>query len=230
MYCYHCGVKLAETELSCPLCRTDLRKIRDELTATPALYPKGRRPVMEGRSAILNGSILVTFMIALLITFLIDLQGDRRLNWFGFVAGGLILAYVTCVLPLWFRKPNPIIFVPSDFAAAAAYLLYIDLRTYGGWFLPFALPVIGMMCLIVTAVVVLFKCVSGGRLYILGGAALALGGSVFLIEYLLAAAFSIPFTGWSFYPLSVMLLLGGFLIYLGIDRSARLVMERKFFI
>ena len=110
------------------------------------------------------------------------------------------------------------------------YLLYIDLITDGGWFLCFAFPVTGVFGLIVTAVVVLLRCLRRGRLYIFGGAFVALGGAVLLIEYLLDIAFGKLFVGWSIYPLAVLVLLGGLLIYLAIDRSARDVMERKFFI
>ena len=34
-------------------------------------------------------------------------------------------------LPLWFRRPNPVIFVPVDFAAIGLYLLYINFATGG---------------------------------------------------------------------------------------------------
>ena len=39
------------------------------------------------------------------------------------VAGALVVSYVVLALPVWFRRPNPVIFVPCDFAAAALYLL-----------------------------------------------------------------------------------------------------------
>ena len=59
---------------------------------------------------------------------------------------------------------------------------------------------------------------------------MALGGTMLLIEYLLDITFGRAFVGWSIYPLAVLILLGGLLIYLAIDRSAREVMERKLFI
>ena len=51
--------------------------------------------------------------------------------WSGFASGGILLLYVLTVLPLWFKRPNPVIFVPVDFAAIILYLLYIDLATGG---------------------------------------------------------------------------------------------------
>lgn len=59
--------------------------------------------------------------------------------------GGILLFYIAAILPLWFRNPNPVIFVPCSFVAAGAYILYIDLSIQGGWFLSFAFPVVGFL-------------------------------------------------------------------------------------
>jgi hypothetical protein len=39
----------------------------------------------------------------------------------------------------------------------------------------------------------------------------------------------LPFSGWSVYTLIVLVLLGGTLIFLGINKTARERMERRFF-
>jgi hypothetical protein len=151
------------------------------------------------------------------------------LNWFGFAAGGILWVYIVFVLPLWFKKPNPVIFVPCDFAASALYLLYIDIAIGGGWFLSFAFPLIGALCLIISACVTLCYYIKRGHLYIWGGTFIAMGAYTLLIEFFLGIAFGIRFIGWSIYPLMVLTLLGGMLIYLAINRSAREMMERKLF-
>ena len=120
---------------------------------------------------------------------------------------------------------------PCDFAAIALYLLYIDLVTDGGWFLGLALPLVGGLGLIVTTVVVLIRSLRRGALFIFGGASLALGGFMPLIEFLIEATFQLPkFYGWSIYPLIVLALLGGVLLFLGANTTARETMERKLFI
>ncbi len=73
------------------------------------------------------------------------------------------------------------------------------------------------------------KYINKGRLYIFGGAFMALGGFMLLMEYLMDLTFGIGFTGWSVYPLAVMVLFGRLLFYLAINTSAREMMERKFF-
>ena len=141
-----------------------------------------------------------------------------------------MVAYAVLALPMWFRRPNPVIFVSCGFGAAALYLWLIQMLTQGNWFFSFALPVTAAFGLIVTTVVVLLRYVRKGRLYILGGAMIAMGAVMVLMEVLLTVTFSVPFAGWSVYPLIVLALLGGLLIFLAINSAAREKMERKFFL
>jgi hypothetical protein len=146
------------------------------------------------------------------------------------VAGALVMLYVMVALPAWFRKPNPVIFVPCDFAAVALYLLLLNWLTDGNWFLTFGLPLTASACLLTTAVVTLMRYVPGGRLFTAGGALIAFGLMLLLLEWLLTVTFPVGFIGWSVYPLITMAVLGGMLIFLGINDTAREKMERRFFI
>jgi hypothetical protein len=231
MYCVNCGVELAETEIKCPLCQTkvyhpDFLKEGDE-----SFYPKKNVPTSAGDSYWWQAFLTVAFLIPLVVVLACDMRFSGGVTWSGYVVGALILGYVTCVLPSWFKKPNPVVFAPCDFVAIALYLLYIDLMTDGGWFLSFAFPFVGGLGIIVVTVVTLLKYVRRGKLYVFGGAFMGLGGLMLLLEFLLDITFEgVRFIGWSFYPLSALVLLGGFLIFLGICRPARECMERKFFI
>ena len=231
MYCINCGVKLTDTEKRCPLCGTvpfhpDL--IRPE---TESLYPNNRYPAPQVSP---KGALVVVstvFLLPMPITLLCDLQVNRAVTWSGFVVGALLTAYVTLVLPFWFHKPNPVVFVPIGFAAIGLYLLYIDLATGGEWFLSFAFPVVGFVGVVTTTIVVLTRYLRRGRLYIFGGAAIAIGLFMPLMEFLLNLTFRREhFIGWSIYPLVTLVLLGGMLLFLAICRPARETMERKFFL
>lgn len=229
MYCIKCGAQLADTEKKCPLCET--RVYHPELTqpqATP-LYPQGKVPALPKNSKLPQTIVTYFFLLAGMICLLCDLQISKQMVWSGYVLGGLLLGYVMIVLPSWFRDPNPVIFVPASFAAIGVFLLYISLFTGGGWFLSFAFPITGGCCLIVTAVVTLMRYVPKGVLYTLGGASIALGGLCLLAEFLSTVTFGIRFFGWSLYPLLALGLLGGVLLYLAINRSARETVERKLF-
>lgn len=231
MYCVNCGVKLADTEKRCPLCNTEVFHPEIPRKDGEPLYPRKKYLVekKEGKW----GRLIFTwgFLLPILLVLLCDWQMNHAVTWSGFVVGALGMVYVMLVLPGWFRKPNPVVFVPCAFAALAGYLLYIDWVTPGRWFLTFALPVTGGIGLIVTAMVALLRYVRGGRLYIYGGGALLLGSFLLLVEFLLNLTFGIErFVGWSLYPLTVLVLLGGALLFLAICRPAREAMERKFFI
>lgn len=229
MYCIKCGVELADTEKKCPLCNTAVYHPDFVNAAEWPLYPSNKIPKRSSGSKALNGAVIILFLIPLFICFTADLQMDGRLDWFGYTAGALILAYIVLALPMWFCKPNPVIFVPCDFAATGLYLLYINLATGGTWFLSFALPVTAGLCLITCTVVTLLYYLRKGRLYIIGGALMALGAFILLIELLVGMTFRLRFIGWSIYPLCALFLFGGLLIYFAINRTAREMMERKLF-
>lgn len=229
MYCVKCGVALADTEKKCPLCDTVVYHPDIKQQPSHSLYPKDRKPKPQANSKAINGMFVILFLIPILICFLSDLQTDATLDWFGFAAGGIAVGYILFALPLWFKNANPVIFVPCDFAAVTVYLLYINCATNGDWFLSFAFPVAGALALIVCAVVTLAHYLKAGRLYIFGGGFIALGALMLLVEFLLMITFNLSFVGWSIYPLVVLVLLGGALIYLAINASARETMERKLF-
>jgi len=229
MYCINCGAKLENTEKICPLC--GMKVYHPEISADTknALYPEGRMPKIKHRSNTFNGAVIIMFLIPMVVSFLADFHFDRKLGWFGYVFGALILGYVTFALPLWFEKPNPVIFTPCVFAAIEGYLCYINGITGGDWFLSFAFPVAGGFGIISTAFVTLNRYLKKGRLYIWGGAFTLTGGFIMLIEFFMSITFKIKFMGWSLYPFAVLILLGGLLFYLAINKSARETMERKLF-
>lgn len=230
MYCAKCGVKLAESEKQCPLCGTRAHPdvVRQEAAG---LYPPHDAPVGQVSSWGLQIILTTLFLLPMCICLQCDLLVTGGVTWSGFVVGALLACYVILVLPVWFKGPNPVIFVPCGFAAVGLYLLYLSAATGGGWFLSFALPIVGYFCLVVTAVVTLQRYVGRGLLYVYGGAFCALGIFMPLMGFLLNLTFFEPaFALWSLYPMTALLLLGGMLIFLAICRPARETMQRKFFI
>ena len=229
MYCINCGVRLADTEASCPLCGTTV--YHPDIKPAPAkpLYPPDKLPQKRSWAKLLSGAMIIVAFIPMLVSFLADFMPDRELDWFGYVAGGVLLAYILFVLPFWFKKFNPLIFIGSDFAAAILYLLYINQNTGGKWFLSFAFPIAGSVCLITCAAISLFYYLKKGQLYVLGGLFVSLGAFLLLLEYLMVITFDFVFIWWSLYPLIVFVLLGGVLIYLAINSWARERIERKLF-
>jgi len=231
MYCVKCGVKLADTEKICPLCKTKVYHPDILQGEGNPLYPENVYPEEKGSGYWLQALLSIAFVLPMVIVFLCDMQFGGGLDWSGYVIGALLMGYVIAVLPSWFKNPNPVIFVPCSFLAVGLYLLYVNLAVEGNWFMSFAFPVVGVIALIVTTVVVISRYVKGGKLFLYGGASIALGGFMLLMEYLMSITFAkVYFVGWCWYPLVFLVLLGGFLIFLGICTPARETMERKFFI
>ena len=216
MYCIKCGVELADSEKVCPLCGT--RVFHPDLPCGQAEspYPPDVSPRVEdvSRAGVLF-VLTVLFLLPAVISVLCDWRLSGGIVWSGYVVGGLVLLYTTVVLPLWFKRPNPVIFVPVDFVVIGVYLLYINCATHGHWFLSFALPVTGAAMVLVTAVVAL----------------LLSGGFAVLVEWLLNVTFRLHETFlWSFYPLAVCTVLGAMLLVIAGCKPLRRSLHRKFFL
>lgn len=231
MYCIKCGVKLADSEHVCPLCGTvvfhpDLAQPEGE-----SLYPANQMPALRLNHVGAQFLVSILFLIPILITLVCDLQYFHGVTWSGFVIGALILIYTIFVLPRWFPRPNPAVFVPVGFCAVLLYLLYINLATGGKWFLSFAFPLTCGIMIISSAVVALLKYLKRGRLYVFGGAAIATGAFMPLVEYLANITFHVPQAPlWSLYPLTALCLLGIMLLTISICRPMRDYLEKKLFL
>lgn len=231
MYCVKCGVKLADTENICPLCGTKAYHPDIIKGEGNNIFPKRKYPSAEEQTLGLPIFLTAVFLVPLLTVLVCDLRFSGAITWSGIVSGALMMIYLVAVLPLWFKNPHPMIFVPCSFGAVGLYLLYLNCFTDGKWFLSFAFPLLGCIAAIVITVLVLLRYVRRGKLYIFGGAFIATGGMMLLMEFLMGITFAnVDFIGWSFYPLVSFALIGCILIFLGICRPAREAMERKFFV
>ena len=147
-----------------------------------------------------------------------------------YAVGGLIISYVAVILPTWFHRPNPVIFVPCDFATVILYLWLISILTGGKWFLTFAIPVAVATALLITAILALTHYLKKGYFFIFGGASILSGMLISQIEILLSVTFSVKFYFWSIYPLIGFVLLGIALIIIGICKPLREALSKKFFV
>lgn len=231
MYCIKCGVELSDSKRACPLCGTV--PYHPELQETGELppYPPFVKPEKKVKRSLIMLLFTLLYGLCAAQLMLLDAVISGGLSWSFFAVGGMALFYVAVGLPLWFKKPNPVIFTPCFFAAAELYLLSIDLLTGGGWFLSFAFPVAGIAGLIATAVVTLIKYVKGGHFFTVGGAVIAAGAYAILVEMFAVFTFDpIVFHMWSLYPASGCFILGMALIVLGICKPLRAWFAKKFFI
>ena len=118
MYCVKCGVELADSERKCPLCHTPVYfpGLTDP-TDRPYPEPSGGLDRVNPRGIYFIISFI--FLITGAISLFCDINYSGSVEWSGYVIGGLLLSYVVFILPGWFARYHPAIFVPCDFAAAA---------------------------------------------------------------------------------------------------------------
>lgn len=232
-YCVQCGVELMQGDRKCPLCATPVYLPQSEKSEQPLFSsPKGYHEPQSTVSKI-GVMFLVTllFLLPIVISLLCDFNINGKITWSPYVVGGLILFYTVFLLPIWFDRPNPVIFSSVDFACVALYLLMTDLLTDGGWFLPFGFPIVGALGLIIISVITLTYYLKRGHLFIFGGACIAIGGFAQLMELLMNLTFKINSTFiWSPYPLTSFFIIGMGLIIIGICRPLRESLKKKFFI
>ena len=227
MFCVKCGVELGDSENKCPLCNT------------PVYYPERERgelrfPEFKSTREPINARgflFVVTFfaMIAAVISVICNLTVNEEFSWSIYAVSAIALCYVAFVLPMWFRRPSVAIFVPVDFAAVAVFVAIIAFRIRADWYFSFALPVIAIFALIVSAITILSYYLRRGYLYIWGGAFILLGLLMPVLELLLHLNFGIHdrFV-WSFYPFASFVLFGIMLIIIAIIKPFRESLRKIF--
>ena len=231
MYCINCGVELATSEKKCPLCGTAVYHPDVFIKHTPCAYPDVHDKAVQISKKGLLFILSLVFIIPAIVLFVVDVKLSPDITWSGIACLGIALGYSWFVLPLWFEKPNPVIFLPLDFILAGGYLLYINSYVRGEWFLSLAFPVCGIFCIIVTTAAALFKYLRRGRLYIWSGLMFALGGACMLIEMFISITFSsAKMFLWSIYPCAALGLIGVALLVLAICKPLRESLGKRFFI
>lgn len=220
MYCVKCGVELADSESKCPLCHTPIYFPGYVPKEEEKPYPRFEKPETVNPRGIYF-ILSFAFIIAAVISFVADLNMGGGITWSGYVLGGIGLFYVLFILPAWFKKYNPAIFIPVDFAAIGLYLCYINLATGGRWFISFALPITGIVTLVVSSITILSYYLKRGYLYIFGGALIGAGAFCPAIETLSIITFDQTPMLWSIYPLIALFLIGMMLIVIAIVKPFR---------
>ena len=220
MYCVKCGVELAKSEKKCPLCHTEVHYPGYEVSDDDLTYPRFEKPeTVNPRGIYFIFSF--AFIIAAVISFVCDLNLGNGLAWSGYVIGALALFYILFILPGWFKRYNPAIFIPCDFVAIGLYLAHINYSNDGEWFLTFALPITGAVTVIISSITLLSYYLKRGYLYIYGGALIATGAFCPVIEWLANLTFNTPNINWSIYPLIALFLIGIMLIIIAIVKPFR---------
>ncbi len=231
MYCVKCGVKLQTGVKACPLCGTPVWCPETGEGPSPAATYSDRYPIVSRQKRLaIMGSLTVTMLAAMIACFTIDLNTTGGMGWSFYVIAGTASFYFAFLLPFWFRRPHPMIFVPVAFVSVCVLLFLISVHTGGRWFWTFAFPLTVLLAFLTIGAVALYRYVKRGAVFITGGLLMAIGGSCLLAELFEHLTFRTPLFVWSPYAAAVFFLFGSFLILAGIIRPLREYLERRFFV
>lgn len=237
-YCVNCGVELGKNEKKCPLCGTEVyhpdpkvRKTETETDEAPP-YPQYKPLTMQSvsRSSILTLTTLI-FLLPVLLTVICDLSINGAITWSAYVVMSIAFIYICVILPMLSKKPDPVFCLAIDACAMIFLLMFIERRSGGHWFASFALP----LAVYLSAVLIVLTLFGHRHLLspmkITALSFIATGGGTLLIELLLNHAFSIrDKLIWSFYPLTVLVIIGIVLIYIDCNKPLKERLAKKFFI
>ncbi|MBQ6569562.1 MAG: hypothetical protein IJL87_04845 [Clostridia bacterium] len=231
MYCVKCGVKLQDGARSCPLCDTPVL-YSENLTEknTPSRY-SDRYPDEDRHALLVSLGLITALMIAAaMICLTICIKTFGSVSWSGYVMAGIALAWVILILPFWFKKSSPLIFVPIDIGAVCLFLLFVCLYNKQHWFISFGLPVTLLIGAFGLVAYILFHYIKKGKLYIFGGLVIAAGAVCLLIEFFQHITFGSEMFLWSLYCVGVCTAIGLFFIIAAIIPPLASYLERRFFI
>lgn len=230
MYCVKCGVKLQEGVKACPLCGTPVWCPEAGEEEPASAYSDRYPEVSRQKRLTVMASLTVALLSAMIACLSIAVNTTGHVGWSFYVLVGTAAFYLVFLLPFWFRKAHPMIFVPVTFLTLCLLLFSIAAYTGGRWFWTFAFPLTGILAVLTIGAIALYRYVRGGTIFITGGLLVAIGGSCLLAEFFQHLTFHTPLFSWSLYAASVFGLFGGFLILAGIIRPLREHLRRVFFI
>lgn len=182
-YCVNCGVGLAESEKSCPLCQTEVINPR-----SPWKEP-GYRPYPSEIDAMMN-SIDRRYMASLMTVFLIipifvsivsNLVYGEGITWSGYVIGAGAMIFVWIILPFYCKRYRLMLFLGLDALAVMLYLLFIDVvMGNSNWFLPVGLPISATFSVLLLLSIYLFRR-GNGQLLLMRAAIILVDLSIFVL-------------------------------------------------
>jgi hypothetical protein len=213
-------VELADSEKRCPLCHVEVvnpRKPWTELEERP--YPRHMDTIMKRIDrryfATLAGLLLT---IPCILTLLLDIIPGGRLTWSAYVIGAVALVYIFVLLPFYFKKYHPVLFLSADCSAVLLYLLFIERMNGGGWFLGLGLPLTATVSACVILIALLFAGKQTSMLVKTGVVLIVIGLFVVCTEIIIHLYMNTAVKPvWSLYALIPCIVLG----------AAALVLEHR---
>ena len=144
--------------------------------------------------------------------------------------GALLCLYLIIVFPILLSK-HGVTCVVLMAADILGFLLFIELKTNGKWFLTFALPTVTVLAVFIAVISLLKKEKKISSLTAASVSVIFLGLFCVLIEFLINTTFGVRDRfAWSFYPAVTFILLAVAMFLIGKNKALCEKLEKKFFL
>ncbi len=172
-YCVNCGVKLDDSLQKCPLCSTpvinpvspynpDAEKVWP--TNEDNLSTKEDKHKIAGLISLTLG-IIAVICTAVNLIYSPEAVYDHTKIWALYVVGAMALIWTLIVPCLLINKFRAIIYIGLDAIATAGFLWLVQWMTNGNWFLSLALPIVGIVAVILWIAAILTVYVKISKVY-----------------------------------------------------------------
>lgn len=150
-YCVHCGVELDQTAASCPLCNTpvlDPKQPVDKSAKTPFPQKHGQiERVKHYDLALLLSVVLVSTAFS---SGILNILVFKTTLWSFYIIGACVLIWVFFIPVMLYTKLSIYLSIIFNMLAVCFYLLIIAHQFPGsGWFLKVALPITGLLTVLI---------------------------------------------------------------------------------
>ena len=230
-YCVNCGVELAPSERSCPLCGVEVNNPRD-----PWKEPR-RRPYPQTLERVLSGIdrrygvglAAMLLLIPALVKVALNLLISAAVTWSLYVVGAILCAFVVVLLPLAFSDFHPFLAICLDIAAVALYVGLICFLSDGDWYAGLALPLVLATGAALFGVTFAFTRKRLGALAKLGWLLLLVGLLTLGIECILGLYLDARWPMWSLLVLLPCLVLAAMLFFIESRQNLKDQIRRRLF-
>mgnify|MGYP000937118607 CR=1 FL=1 len=232
-YCVHCGVEMAPSEKSCPLCQTLVQDPACPWTPPESMpYPERVEEVFKHIDLRYGRSLAVlVLLIPALVVLAVNLLSSGSITWSLYVIGALVCVYCWFLVPLFYRFRRPYAYIAIDFITLALYLLLIARMTGGrAWYMGIALPVLAAMVILVQLVILAIRRLEWQPLERAAVVCLLVAGFLVAIDAIADLYTGQVFLNWSVYAGLPLLVLAGVFLVLEKKRGLKDAIKKRLFV
>ena len=99
MFCIKCGVELTDGQAVCPVCNTKVWHPDFPVNEEGVTYPRKEFQSEEFNRKGLMFVLTIIFALPIVVSLLLEITMQNNVSWSGYVAGGVLLGYITFILP-----------------------------------------------------------------------------------------------------------------------------------